>query len=197
MRKPISGDEERLGFTLEQRISWRVGSKNTSDVDFADDIALLSEDIKTATELLHLVESAAANLGLFVNVDKTKVMTPNIEDQAGDHLSLSGETIENVEDFIYLGSWIDGPERGINVRKRKAWALRSSRSDCLSLHESRYSSTAQRHGHWQEHRRNVWMGHTLRCCVWWWVSHGGIRSAAISCLGRSIKTIRQDQGQKT
>ena len=122
MRKAISGDEERLGFTLEQRKSRRVGSKNITDVDFADDIALLSEDIRTATELLQRVESAAANIGLFVNVDKTKVMTLNIEEQAGDLLSRSGGTIENVEDFIYLGSWIDGTERDIKVRKGKAWA---------------------------------------------------------------------------
>ena len=145
MRKAISGDEERLGFTLEQRKSRRVGSKNITDVDFADDIALLSEDIRTATELLHRV--AAANIGLFVNVDKTKVMTLNIEEQAGDLL-----IIENVGVFIYLGSWIDGTERDIKVRKGKACAalhrlrniclsgtlssLRNSRSGYLSLHVS-------------------------------------------------------------
>ena len=56
MRKAIRGDEERLGLTLEQRKSRRVGSKSITDVDFADDIALLSEDIRTATELLHRVE---------------------------------------------------------------------------------------------------------------------------------------------
>ena len=79
LTKRKSSDEDRLGFTLEQRKSRRVGSKNITDVDFADDIALLSEDIRTATELLLRVESAAANIGLFVNVDKTKVMTLNIE----------------------------------------------------------------------------------------------------------------------
>ena len=51
-------------------------------------------------------------------------MTLNIElkEQAGDLLSRSGGIIENVEDFIYLGSWIDGTERDIKVRKGKAWA---------------------------------------------------------------------------
>ena len=85
-------------------------------------LALLSEDIRTATELLHRVESAAANIGLFVNVDKTKVMTLDIEEQVGDLQSRSGGIIENVEDFIYLGSWIDGTDRDIKVRKGKAWA---------------------------------------------------------------------------
>ena len=62
--------------------------------------------IRTATELLHRqVEYAAAHIGLFINVGKTKVM--NLGDQVGDLQSRSGEAIENVEDFIYLGSWID------------------------------------------------------------------------------------------
>ena len=85
-------------------------------------IALLSEYIKTATEFLHRVESAAANIGLFINVGKTKVMTINLGDQAGDLQSRSGEAIENVEYFIYLGSWIDETERDIKARKSKTWA---------------------------------------------------------------------------
>ena len=42
--------------TLSSTKSMRIGPKNITDVDFADDIALLSEDIRTATELLHMVE---------------------------------------------------------------------------------------------------------------------------------------------
>ena len=45
-----------------------------------------------------------------------------MEDQAEDLQSRTGEAIENVADFIYLGSWIDGTERDIKVRKAKAWA---------------------------------------------------------------------------
>jgi len=122
MRKAVNVDDEQLGVTLEHRRSRRVGPKNITDVDFADDIALLSESIRSATELLHRVELAAANIGLFINVGKTKVMTLNMEDQAGDLQSRTGEAIENVEDFVYLGSWIDGTERDIKVRKAKAWA---------------------------------------------------------------------------
>ena len=52
--------------------------------------ARMVKDIRTATELQHRVESAAANIGLFVNVDKTNVMTLYIEEQVGDLLSRSG-----------------------------------------------------------------------------------------------------------
>ena len=62
----------------------RVGPINITDVDFADDIALLSEELRTATELFHRLESAAANIGLFINVGKTKVTTLNLGDQVGD-----------------------------------------------------------------------------------------------------------------
>jgi len=34
---------------------------------------------------------------------------------------LFGEAIEKVEDFIYLGSWIESTDREIRVRKGKAW----------------------------------------------------------------------------
>ena len=60
MRKAISGDVENLGFTFEQRKSLGILPKNIMDVNFADDVALLSEDIRSATELLHRVESGAA-----------------------------------------------------------------------------------------------------------------------------------------
>ena len=63
MREVVNGDDE--GFALEQGKSRRIGSKNITDVDFADDKAMLSEDIRTATELLQRVESAAANIGWF------------------------------------------------------------------------------------------------------------------------------------
>ena len=122
MLQAVKGNEEQLGITIERRRSRRVGPKVITDVDFADDIALLSESIHSATELLHRVEMAAANIGLFINVGKTKVMTLNMGDQAGDLPSRSGETIDNVEDFVYLGSWISGTERDIKVRKAKAWA---------------------------------------------------------------------------
>lgn len=122
MRRAIDGDDERLGFTVESRKSRRVGPKTLTDVDFADDIALLSDGIREATELLHRVESAAASVGLHINAGKTKMMSFNLDDTPINIKSISGEEISNVTDFVYLGSWIDNTERDIKVRKAKAWA---------------------------------------------------------------------------
>ena len=74
-----------------------------------------------ANEFLLRVESAAASVGLHINEGKTKVMTLNMEDRSSDLQSRSGEAIEKVDDFIYLGSWIESTEREIRVRKGKAW----------------------------------------------------------------------------
>ena len=80
MRQAIGDDEERIGLTLERRKSRRVGPRVITDVDFADDIAFISEDMDKANEFLLRVESAAANVGLHINEGKTKVMTLNTED---------------------------------------------------------------------------------------------------------------------
>ena len=58
---------------------------------------------------------------MFINVGKTKVMTLNLGDQLGDLQSRCGEAIENVGDFIYLGSRIDEIERDIKFGKGKTW----------------------------------------------------------------------------
>ena len=48
-----------------------------TDLDFADDIALLSEELRQAQELLHQVETSVAKVGLKMNASKTKFMAFN------------------------------------------------------------------------------------------------------------------------
>ena len=52
MRKAIGDREEELGFQLQRRRSRRVHPVVITDLDFADDIALLSQQIEQAQELL-------------------------------------------------------------------------------------------------------------------------------------------------
>ena len=48
--------------------------------DFADDIALIFEDMDKANEFLPQEELAAVSVELHINKGKTKVMTLNMED---------------------------------------------------------------------------------------------------------------------
>ena len=108
------------------------------DAEFADDIALLSNDIRQADELLKRVERSAKKVGLHMNESKTKVLGVNI-DTSGKITTDAGNTLETVEDFVYLGAWVESTEHDIKVRKAKAWAAchklktiwKSKLSDCL------------------------------------------------------------------
>ena len=71
MRKAMN-NAEHLGFTLEQRQSKRYPARTLTDTDFADDIALLSDNIADAEVLLHKVESAAKEIGLTINSKKNR-----------------------------------------------------------------------------------------------------------------------------
>ena len=93
---------------------------NLTDLDFADDIALLSDTEIEAQELLRNVENAALCVGLHMNAKKTQVMAFN---QPGcvEIQTVQGSLLEEVKDFKYLGSWVKSSEQDIKVRKALAW----------------------------------------------------------------------------
>jgi hypothetical protein len=120
LRSAIEGREESLGFTIKPRRSRRVGPLNVTDLDFADDIALLSDTAAQAQQLLRNVENAALRVGLHMNAKKTQFMVYNqptdVEIQTVD-----GSLLQEVKDFKYLGSWVGSTEQDIKVRKAMAW----------------------------------------------------------------------------
>ena len=119
LRKALQGNEDRLGFTLVQRKSRRIGPQVITDMDFADDIALLANCLKDAEELLQLVESNALKVGLGMNAKKTKAMIYN--EPPSIIKTLDGSDLEIVTDFKYLGAWIASSESDLNIRKAQAW----------------------------------------------------------------------------
>ena len=106
MRVALGNEEANLGFTISQRRSRRHPAEILTDLDFADDIALLSDTLNQAQELLTRVENAAATVGLHMNVSKTKVMVDDISLSTS-----SGNHLERELDFQYLGSWVDESEK--------------------------------------------------------------------------------------
>ena len=81
-----------------------VNNKQLADLDFADDIVLL-EDAKDRLQLLFdEISEKALEVGLSINVDKSKSMSTS-----GSPLTLqcSDNSVEQVQEFKYLGSWIE------------------------------------------------------------------------------------------
>ena len=94
-----STDGERRG------IKWTMTMTATStleDLDFADDIALLSHRHQDMQEKTDAMATTAGNLGLKVSTKKTKGMRMNTRVQ--ENIKLNGDEIEEVDDFTYLGS---------------------------------------------------------------------------------------------
>lgn len=71
-RKTFSGKEDELGFKLYRQWSSRKPAVKVTDFDFADDLALLWEEMEQAQEVLHRLETEARRVGLYCNAKKTE-----------------------------------------------------------------------------------------------------------------------------
>ena len=69
--KAINGREEELGYQIQRGQNRRIRYVCISYLDFADDIALIREQVKKAQTLLDRIETAAAAIGLAANPKKT------------------------------------------------------------------------------------------------------------------------------
>ena len=124
LRTSITSDH---GFTLKRRQSRRHQTERLSDLDYADDIALIEDEIIAAQELLTAVEKACQDVGLFLNAPKTKYMHINPSSNS-QLISSDGSIIECVDDFRYLGSFSD-TDHDMEVRIGQAWSALHSLSN--------------------------------------------------------------------
>ena len=91
------------------------------DLDFADDIVLLSHRHGDSQVKTTRMAAAAKSIGLKVNANKTKILRVNANNQ--QPIQIYQEDIEDVQEFTYLGSkmTVNGDvEAEIKVRIRKA-----------------------------------------------------------------------------
>ena len=65
MRQAIGIDALELGFKLNRKRSRRHNPNVVTDLDFADDIALVAEELEQAQDFLHHVQKSAAKLRSF------------------------------------------------------------------------------------------------------------------------------------
>jgi len=136
MRQATSDMETELGFTIIPRKSRRIPAVTLTDLDFADDICLLCNEIDKAQELLSCVEAECSKVGLGLNAKKTEVMTYNIPGH-NPLKSRSGSMLKEVDDFKYLGSWMESTEADIKRRKALAWGAMNNMTSIWKSHMSR------------------------------------------------------------
>ena len=91
------------------------------DLDFADDLALLSHSHKQMQEKTEQLNTVSTQLGLNINRNKTNIMKANTKNN--NPITLNGEPLEETDAFTYLGSTINktgGTEEDVKARIQKA-----------------------------------------------------------------------------
>ena len=74
LRKSIDCNTE-LGLKITERKSTRYPAVNITDADYADDIAITTNNLREANLLLHSIEKSTKEIGLHINVNKTEYIT--------------------------------------------------------------------------------------------------------------------------
>ena len=86
----------------EAQAGIKIARRNISNLRYSDDITLMAESEDELKSLLMKVKEESENVGLKLNIQKTKIMA------SGPVTSwqIDGETMETVRDFILGGSKI-------------------------------------------------------------------------------------------
>ena len=83
----------------EAQAGIKIAGRNINNLRYADDTTLMAE---SEEELKSLLMKQSEQVGLKLNIQKTKIMAPG----PITSWQINGETVEPVADFIFLGSKI-------------------------------------------------------------------------------------------
>ena len=86
----------------EAQTGIKIARRNINNLRYADDSTLMAESKEEHKSLLMKVKEESEKSGLKLNIQKTKIMAPS----PITSWQVSGEQMEVVTDFIFLGSKI-------------------------------------------------------------------------------------------
>ena len=114
----------------ESQAGIKIARRNVNNLRYADDTTLMAEELKS---LLMKVKEESENVGLKLNIQKSKIMA------SGPVTSwqIDGETMETVEDFIFLGSKITSNSDFSHEIKRHLFLERKAMTNLDSILKSR------------------------------------------------------------
>ena len=114
MKESTSGSRNGIQWTLWTQLD---------DLDFADDIALVSHNHSQMQDKTSTVKQLSGSIGLRIHPGKSKMLKIKTEDTQA--ITVGGKPLEVVENFSYLGSVIDhsgGTAADVRSRVAKARA---------------------------------------------------------------------------
>ena len=118
LKKTLQDD---VGFVVCKRNGRRHPAIHIGALAYADDICLLAESIDDVECSLHRLETSAAEIGLTINYNKTKVM--HLGQTSARHVRFAnGDPVDSCDKFEYLGVPTSNAETVFRSRLSKAWA---------------------------------------------------------------------------
>jgi hypothetical protein len=111
-------------------VSGSIFTKSVQILGFADDLDIVGSNLRAVQDAYSKLEKEANRIGLFVNVDKTKLLmvcpSPRSKEMAGSHLVINGKKFEVVHEFPYLGALVDDKfNTGREIKRRIVTAQRA------------------------------------------------------------------------
>ena len=117
----------------EAQAGIKIAGRNVNNLRYADDTTLMAKSKRELKGLLMKVKEERKNVGLKLNVQKTKIMA------SGSITSwkIDGESMETVTNFIFLGSKINAVGDCSNEIKRRLLLGRKVMTNLDSIFKSR------------------------------------------------------------
>ena len=116
--RPALDKHPDISFTVTPVRGRRVKTKKVSDTEFADNIALMTDTVKDAEDLMREVETVSMSVGLRLNETKTKYLVENIQEPE-EVVCVGGQRIKLVDDFLYLQELRSGILKMILLQRRR------------------------------------------------------------------------------
>ena len=118
----------------EAQAGIKIAGRNINNLRYADDTTLMAESEEELKSLLMKVKEKSENVGLKLNIQKTKIMV------CGPITSwqIDGETVETVADFILRGSKITANGDCSHEIKRRLLLGRKVMTNLDSILKSRH-----------------------------------------------------------
>ena len=117
----------------EAQAGIKIAGRNINNLRYADDITLMAESEEELKSLLVKVKEESQNVGLKLNIQKTKIMASGLITS----LKIEGETLETVADFILGGSKITADGDCSHEIKRRLLLGRKVMTNLDSILKSR------------------------------------------------------------
>ena len=102
----------------------KMYGKEVNELRYADNTVLFAQKPEGLRRLLQSVKTHSESSGLYLNVKKTKTKIMDLDKSPTTTIDVDGEQLENVNNFVYLGSRIDADGKSSpDIRRRSAIAI--------------------------------------------------------------------------